>query len=126
MLAGVALLGIAISLAITTRQDHARTLASLPPAVGSYSALAAATAPRTGTDPACHVAITPRVVGILSPVLPCGVRLYVARGSHHVLAHVVGRGPTAQGAELALTAALAKRLGVSGVRRIHWSYAGSR
>jgi hypothetical protein len=126
MLAGVAVLGVAVSLAFTTRQDHAKMVAALPVPVGSYSALAAATAPMSGTDPVCGVEITPRVVGILSPVLPCGVRLYVARGSHHVLASVVGRTPTAQGAEFGLTAALAHRLGVNGVKRVRWSYAASR
>jgi len=126
MLAGVAVLGVAVSLAFTTRRDHAKVVAALPPALGSYSALAAATAPASGTDPACGVEITPSVVGIFSPVLPCGVRLYVARGSHHVLAPVVGRTPTAQGAEFGLTAALAHRLGIIGVKRIRWSYAASR
>ena len=126
MLAGVAVLGVAVSLAFTTRQDHAKEVAALPAPVGSYTALAAATAARSGTDPACGVEITPRLVGIFSPVLPCGVRLYVTRGSHHVLASVVGRAPTAQGAELGLTAALAHRLGINGVKRIRWSYAASR
>lgn len=126
MLAGVAVLGLAVSLAFTTREDHAKAVAALPAAVGSYTALAAATGPMSGTDPACSVEITPRLVGIFSPVLPCGVRLYLTRGSHHVLASVVGRSPTAEGAEFGLTAALARRLGITGVRRIRWSYAASR
>jgi hypothetical protein len=126
MLAGVAVLGIAVSLAFTTRQDHEKAVAALPVAVGSYSALAAATAPVSATDPACGVEITPTVVGIFSPVLPCGVRLYMTRGSRHVLAPVVGRSPIAQGAEFGLTAALAHRLGINGVKRIRWSYAASR
>ena len=126
MLAGVAVLGLVVSLAFTTRQDHAKAVAALPAPVGSYTALAAATGAMSGTDPACGVEITPRLVGIFSPVLPCGVRLYVTRGSRHVLASVVGRAPTAQGAELGLTAALAHRLGINGVKRIRWSYAASR
>jgi hypothetical protein len=101
-------------------------VAALPVPVGAYTALAAATAPMSGTDPACGVEITPRVAGILSPVLPCGVRLYVTRGSRHVLAPVVGRTPTAQGAEFGLTAALAHQLGIVGVKRVRWSYAASR
>ena len=126
MLAGAAVLGVAVSLAFTTRENHAKAVAALPVPVGSYSALAAATAPMSGTDRACGVEITPRLVGIFSPVLPCGVRLYVTRGSRHVLASVVGRAPTAQGAEFGLTAALSHRLGITGVRRIRWSYAASR
>jgi len=94
-------------------------------AVGSYTALAAATGPILGTDPACGVEITPRLVGIFSPVLPCGVRLYVTRGSRHVLASVVGRSTTPEGAEFGLTAALSHRLGITGVKRIRWSYAAS-
>lgn len=126
MLAGVAVLAVAVSLAFTTRENHAKAVAALPAAVGSYTALAAATGPMSGTDAVCGVELTPHLVGIFSPVLPCGVRLYVTRGRHHVLASVVGRSPTVQGAEFGLTAALAHRLGITGVRRIRWSYAASR
>ena len=123
-LAAVAVLALAISLSVSTRREHARVVASLPASVGSYSALAAATGPRArARETSCGVAFDNRLVGIYSPVLPCGVRLYLDHGSHHVLASVVGRPPTVLAAQFALTPALARRLGVNGVRRIHWSYA---
>jgi hypothetical protein len=123
-LAAVAVLAVAISLSVSTRREHAKVVASLPASVGSYSALAAATGPRAAAkETSCGVAIDQRLVGIYSPVLPCGVRLYLDHGSHHVLASVVGRPPRAIAAQFALTPTLARRLGVNGVRRIHWSYA---
>lgn len=126
MLAGIAVVAVAVSLAVTTRRDHHKAAAALPAAVGSYTALAAASGAKAsrGTT-ACGVELKLRLVGILSPVLPCGVRLYVAYGSRHVLASVIGRGPRAPGAAFGLTSALSQRLHVTGVKRIRWSYAAS-
>jgi hypothetical protein len=124
LLAGVTLIAVAISLAVTTRRDHEKAAAALPAAVGSYTALAATAEPQVdGKETACGVTVKPRLMGISSPVLPCGIRLYIAYRDHHVLAAVIGRGPTAPGAELGLTPTLAHRLGITGVRRIRWSYA---
>jgi peptidoglycan lytic transglycosylase len=124
VLAGVTILALAVSLAVTTRRDHEKAAAALPAAVGSYTALAATAEPQVdGKETACGVTVKPRVMGISSPVLPCGIRLYVAYHGRHVLAAVIGRGPTAPGAELGLTPTLARRLGVNGVKRIRWSYA---
>ncbi len=125
VLVATTVLAIAVSLAVTTRPGHKAT-AALPPPVGSYTALVAtANAKLTGKTTACGVLLAPRTVGISSPVLPCGVRIYLSRGGRHVLASVIGRGPTAPGAEFAITAALAHRLGITGLRRVHWSYAAS-
>jgi rare lipoprotein A (peptidoglycan hydrolase) len=38
---------------------------------------------------------------------------------------VIDRGPTVPGREFDLTPALARRLGLTGVQSIHWSYAGA-
>jgi hypothetical protein len=74
---------------------------------GSYSALVAASGPRAiGKKTACGIVIAPRTLGISSPVLPCGTRLYLNYGTRHVLAPVVSRGPEATGAEFAVTPAL--------------------
>jgi hypothetical protein len=125
VLVAITVLAISISLAVTTRPGH-RAEAALPPPVGSYTALVATENARlTGKTTACGVLVLSRTVGISSPVLPCGVRLYVSRGGRHVLASVIGRGPPAPGAEFGLTPALAHRLGITGLRRIHWSYAAS-
>jgi hypothetical protein len=123
-LLAVAVLAVAVSFAITTREKHKAAAAALPPAVGSYTALVAASGPRAvGKKTRCGIVIATRTMGISSPVLACGVRLYLTYRSSHVLASVIGRGPDAPGAEFALTPALAHKLGVTGVKRVHWSYA---
>ena len=125
VLVAVTVLAIAISLAVTTRPGH-KAAAALPAPVGSYTALVAtAPAKGAGKPTTCGVLLAPRTVGISSPVLPCGVRIYLSRGQRHVLASVIGRGPIAPGAEFALTPALSHRLGITGLRRVHWSYAAS-
>jgi hypothetical protein len=125
VLVAITVLAIAISLAVTTRPGH-KAAAALPPPVGSYTALVATAGPKSeGKTTACGVVVSARTVGISSPVLPCGVRIYLTRGGRHVLASVIGRGPTAPGAEFAITVALAHRLGITGLRRVHWSYAAS-
>ena len=60
--------------------------------------------------------IVPGIAGIETPVLPCGIRLYLAYRGRSVLASVIGHEPVPAGRELDLTAALARRLGLSGVR----------
>jgi hypothetical protein len=120
----VAVLAVAVSFAVTTRHKHNAAAASLPPPVGSYTALVAASGARVvGTRTHCGVVIASRTMGISSPVLACGVRLYLTYGGHHVLAPVIGRGPRAPGAEFAVTPALARKLGMTGVKRVRWSYA---
>ncbi len=74
----------------------------------------------------CPVRLTAATEGVVSPVLPCGERLYLhyrgrRRCSRASSAHV----PQSRGSEFGLTAALAHRLGVSGLRRIAWSYAAA-
>jgi hypothetical protein len=124
VLAAVAILAVAVSFAVTARHER-KAAAALPAPHGSYTALVAASGSRVvGKTTACGIEIGRRTMGISSPVLPCGVRLYLTYRSRHVLASVIGRGPQSGGAEFAVTPALARRLGVTGVRRLRWSYAG--
>jgi hypothetical protein len=125
MLAAVAVLAAAVALAVTTRhQAHARQ-AALPATEGSYSALAGAAGPKSlGRTTSCGVVVGPRTMGVSSPVLPCGVRLYLAFRTRHVLVSVIG-GAAGTGREFDLTAPLARKLGVEGVRRIRWGYAAA-
>jgi peptidoglycan lytic transglycosylase len=124
-LACVALLAAAVSLALTTR-EHRRARA-LPPAHGSYTALAGSSgAAAFGKHTACGQVIGPGTEGVAHPVLPCGVRLYVVYKGTRVLTEVIDRGPYVRGREFQLTEALARRLGLSGVAVIRWSYAGRR
>ena len=134
----VAVLAVAVSLAVTTRHQAGARAAALPQPVGSYTALVGSSNSGSssgsssgsggttagGRPTACGVVIEPGTVGISSPVLPCGMRLYLDYHGRHVLAPVIGRGPSAPGREFDLTRALARRLGIAGVRRIRWSYAG--
>jgi hypothetical protein len=126
ILAAVAILAVAVAVAsVTHRDDHHRLATRLPPPHGSYTALAAASGESVlGHRTSCGVLVGDATMGIGSPVVPCGSRLYLTYGNRHVLASVIDEADFA-GASLVLTHALARRLGVSGVRRIRWSYAGS-
>jgi rare lipoprotein A (peptidoglycan hydrolase) len=126
MLAAMALLAVAISLAVTERHQARVRAALLPPSQGSYTALVGSSGAReVGRTTACGVVVGSRTMGIASPVLPCGVRLYLTFRGRHVLAPVIGRGPSGPGREFDLTQALAQQLGIAGVRRVRWSYAGA-
>ena len=125
VLAAVTTLAVAVSLAFTTHHEHHRTISRLPPPHGSYTALAAASGESAlGHRTSCGVLVGDSTMGIGSPVLPCGARLYLTYGRRHVLASVIDQ-TSAAGASFVLTHALAQRLGVTGVRRVRWSYAGS-
>ena len=124
-LAGLALLGGAIWLAVRTG-GHT-PVRRLPPPVGSYSALAGSSGVTAfGKRTACGQVLGPRTEGVANPVLPCGVRLYLTYQGRHVLTQVIDRGPSSPGREFDLTDALAHRIGLVGVQRITWSYAGKR
>ncbi len=123
-LAGVAILGVAGSLAVTAK--HPPHAASLPPAVGSYTALAGSSGRQAlGRPSACGVVIGSATEGVANAVLPCGTRLYLGYRGKHALVTVIDRGPQASDGEFGLTDALARRLGLVGVKRVQWSYAGS-
>jgi rare lipoprotein A len=124
-LAGVALLAAVVTLAVTSGRHHqSRTL---PPAVGSYTALAGSSGVVAyGKRTACGQVIGPRTEGVAHPVLPCGVKIYVSYEGRHVLTQVIDRGPYVPGRQFDLTEALARRLGLVGVQRVTWSYAGAR
>ena len=126
VLGAVALLAVAVSLAVTARHQAGLRAALLPPSQGSYTALVGSSgAKEVGQETACGVVVGARTMGIASPVLPCGVRLYLSFRGRHVLAPVIGRGPSGPGREFDLTQALARQLGIAGVRRVRWSYAGA-
>jgi rare lipoprotein A len=126
MLGAVALLAVAVSLAVTERHQAHTRAAALPPSQGSYTALVGSSSAKAlGQTTTCGVVIGPDTMGVASPVLPCGLRLYLTFRGRHVLAPVIGRGPSGPGREFDLTQPLARRLGIAGVRRIHWSYAGA-
>jgi rare lipoprotein A (peptidoglycan hydrolase) len=122
LLAGVAVVAVAIALAVA--RDHG-TKERLPAAAGNwYTALAAPYTPSAkASKGACGVTIGPATVGVAHPVLPCGVKLYIRFAGKDVLTQVVDRGHTVPGREFDLTQALAKLLGLQGTQTIQWRFA---
>ena len=123
-LAGLALLAVAASLAVTAQT---RTSSSnLPQPEGSYLALAGSSGP-TAFDrrTACGGVIHPETIGVSHPTLPCGARVFITYKGQTVLTQVVDRGPYVPGRQFDLPDALARRLGLRGVQEIHWAYARS-
>jgi hypothetical protein len=124
-LVAIVLLAAAVTLAITS--SDGTPASTLPTPVGSYTALAGSSGVVAfGRRTACGQVIGPRTQGVAHPVLPCGVKVYIDYAGWHVLTQVIDHSPLAAGRAFEVTAALALRLGLTGVRKIHWSYAGAR
>jgi hypothetical protein len=131
-LAAAGLLAAVVAVAVASRDETtSRTASRLPrPAVsnvsGWYSALAdVRTRPLAGRTSGCDTLLDPSTLGVGHPVLPCGAKIFLRYGGKTVLTRVVDRGPYAQGREFEVTPALADLLGLTGVRRIRWSFARS-
>ena len=121
-LAGLALLAGAVALAVVAQTRHHEEAGPVPE--GSFVALAGSSGPAAfGRHTACGGVITQQIEGISHPTLPCGVRIFVTFNGTTVLAPVVDRGPYEGGRQFDLTDALARRLGLSGVQPVRWSYA---
>ena len=89
-----------------------------------YTALAAPSAPSTGTrTSACGVKIGPDTVGVRHPRLPCGVRIVVEYHGVDVTTRVIDRGAVVPGHDFDLTQPLAGELGLHGRQTIHWRFA---
>src|SRR6476646_519999 len=130
-LAAAALLAVVIALAIATRRDEApASVSQLPqPAVsklsGWYPALAGVRKrPLAGHASGCGTLLDPKTLGVDHPVLPCGAKIFLVYDGKTILTTVVDRGPLAPGYEFELTPALADLVGLRGVQRIRWSFAG--
>ena len=124
VLAGIALLAAVVVYAVTERDREEPS--SLPAPSGSYTALAGSSGEAAfGRRTACGQVIRAATQGVAHPVRPCGARIYVTYRDRHVLTQVIDRGPYAPGRTFELTAALARQLGLTGVRRITWSYAST-
>ena len=123
-LAGLALLAVAVSLAVTAQTRD--TQSTEPQPEGSYTALAGSSGPAAfGRRTACGGVIHPDTVGVAHPTLPCGARVFITYRGQTVLTQVIDRGPYVPGRKFDLTDALARRLGLRNVQQIHWAYARS-
>lgn len=121
VLAGIALLGVAIALAVAHHDGHKTSLPT--PAGQWYTALAAPYTPSKPQKGACGVVIGPGTEGVAHPVLPCGTKLYIEFDGKQVLTQVVDRGHTAPGRTFDVTQKLAKLLGLQGPQTIRWRFA---
>ena len=122
VLAGVALLGVAIVLAVAHDKQHK---SALPPPAGQwYPATAAPYTPsKQRRKSACGVVIGPTTAGVAHPVLPCGAKIYIEFNGQQVLTEVIDRGHTAPGRTFDVTEALAKLLDLQGTQTIRWRFA---
>ena len=124
-LAALALLAGVGALAVTHRMRDRAPAGPVPE--GSYIALAGSSGPAAfGRKTACGGVLGPDTEGVEHPTLPCGARIFITYHGTTVLTQVVDHGPDPSGRQFDLTDALARRLGLSGVQRVHWAYARSR
>ena len=121
-LAGMALLGVAIAIAVAHHRHHKSALPT--PAGQWYAALAAPYTPsKQSQKSACGVLIGPSTAGVAHPVLPCGAKIYIEFEGKQVLTQVIDRGHTAPGRTFDVTQALAKLIGLDGTQTIRWRFA---
>jgi hypothetical protein len=128
-LAAVALVGVLLALTAGSFATADEKSESLPkpvpvPGAGWYRALAApypASSRRERT--ACGQQLGQNTLGVAHPVLPCGVKIFIAYNDKTVLTQVVDRGPSAPGRQFDITRPLARKLGLAGTQQIRWRYA---
>ncbi|MBX5474073.1 MAG: hypothetical protein IRZ20_03570 [Thermoleophilia bacterium] len=109
--------GVAVALAWPVRSGGE----ALPEPAGAWRTAVAAVVRGPGSAGACGVSTGGRTAGVRHPALPCGVGLYLRLGERTVLTEVVDRGPTGS-ADLEVTPALARLLGLRGRAQIHWRF----
>ena len=129
-LAGVALVAAIVSLALTSHNGHAKAPGLLQPVTlegGRWRVdLAGATPVHYGRRTNCSILLRPSTIGVTDSVLPCGVKLFLAYGdSPEVLTQVIERRAVPSGRKFELTPKLAEKLGIDGVQKIRWVFAGT-
>lgn len=129
-LAAAAFLAALLAVGLSDGDGRSEAKGATPrPAVGAGGGWAtavagvAAPAPRKGRPTACGWVLTPRTLGVVHPVLPCGAKLFLDYGGQQVLTRVVARGPVPRGRALDVTPALAKLLRLQGERELRWAFA---
>jgi hypothetical protein len=120
-LAGIAVLGVAIALAVSHRdRSPSATVSPAGPWLTAMAAPYTSTKPKTG---ACGVVVGPKTPGVTHPVLPCGVKIYLEYRGREVLTQVVDHGHTPAGRTFDVTPPVAKLLGLEGTQSIRWRFA---
>ena len=120
LLALVVLVAVGVAVALTRHWGGGSP--KTKPAGEWYTALAASYVP-TGKKTACGVRVAPGLVGVAHPVLPCGVKIFIAYRGTQVLTQVIDRGQDVPGREFDLTRRVARLLGLRGARTIRWRFA---
>lgn len=121
VLAGIAVLGVAIALAVSHRSR--RPAPAVSPAGRWFTAMAG---PYAGTKPkkgACGVVVGPKTPGVAHPVLPCGVKIYLEYRGREVLTQVVDHDHGAPARTFDVTLPVARLLGLEGTQTLRWRFA---
>jgi hypothetical protein len=132
ILGGAALLAVVAALAVAAiaggdDTDAAETTpGSIPaPDGGWYTALAG---PQGFAEDAeqteCGYDVGDDTLGVAHPVLPCGTKLWISYGETMILTQVVDRTRGGPDREFGMTGPLARKVGLGGVERIRWRFAG--
>ena len=124
-LGGVALIAAIVALALGSADVGSDDRRRLPqPSQTWYRALAAPYGPTTSRRrTACGQRLERDTLGVAHPVLPCGVKVYIAFEGTRVLTEVIDRGPFVPGRQFDITKALADRIGLHGTQPIRWTFA---
>ena len=122
-LAGIALLGVAIALAVSHRTREAGSAAAAAPAGDWYTAMAAPEPIAAPKRSACGVVVGPDTPGVSHPVLPCGAKVVLEFDGREVLTQVVDHGHTGPGRTFSVTPAVARLLRLQGSQTIRWRFA---
>jgi Lytic transglycolase len=124
-LAAAALLATLGVLAVGKRGEEPSPVGPAPPTIQWQSAVVGVVPARAyARETSCGAHLDAGSIGIVHPVLPCGVDLVVTYRGKQVRAEVVNRGPVGGGRDFEVTKALADRLGFSGRQTIQWRFAG--
>jgi hypothetical protein len=78
---------------------------------------------RPGRRTSCGGVLGAETVGVIHPVLPCGVKIVLRFRELSETSEVVDRAAAGPGRDFAVTRALAARLGLEGDTRIQWRFA---
>jgi hypothetical protein len=128
-LAGAALLAGVVAVAVAQQTRSSARAAGPQPAIGAGAGWTSAVAgvarefPVQGKRSHCGWLLRPETLGIVHPVLPCGVKLFVEIGGRRIYTEVVDRAAVPSGEDFDLTAALADRVGLAGTRAVRWAFA---
>lgn len=127
-LAGAGLLAGVVAIAVAQQNESSARASGPQPAVGQGAGWSSAVAgvrryPLRGRRSSCGWVLRPATLGVVHPVLPCGTKLFVDLNGKRAYTQVVDRGAVPSREDLDLTAALARRLGLSGTEQVRWAFA---